>query len=104
MKGADYFCVLDADDWYTYDRKFAEGIKFLDKNKKYSMYMTNILLKKGDKEELYYKGKRKTYDFNFYDRMIGESIFIQTSGVIYRNIYFKTGTNAKFDKINCRYG
>ena len=99
LKDADYFCVLDADDWYTYDKKFAEAVDFLDKHKKYSMYMTNIILKKGENEEKFYNGNKQTMSFDFNDRKHGKATFIQTSGVIYRNIYFKTGHNKDFEKI-----
>ena len=31
--------------------------------------------------------------------MFGNYIFIQTSGCVYRNLYFKSGENKEFDKI-----
>lgn len=99
LKGAEYFCVLDADDWYTDNKKFADAVSFLDKHKKYTMYMTNIILKKGDNEEKYYNGVDNTLDFNFYDRLNGKAVFIQTSGVVYRNVYFKNGYNKQFAQI-----
>ena len=99
LKGADYFCVLDADDWYTYDRKFQEAVNFLEKNKDYSMYMTNILQKSKDREEICYPGNEESIDFDFNDRKCGICIFIQTSGVVYRNLYFKTGQNKKFENV-----
>ncbi len=104
LKDAEYFCVLDADDWYTDENKFADAVTFLDKHKNYSMYMSNIILKQDDKEEKYYNGKYQKLDFDFSDKIIGKSIFIQTSGVIYRNLYFKNGENTKFAQIfNFRY-
>ena len=99
LKGADYFCVLDADDWYTDDHKFFEAVHFLEKHKDYSMYLTNIIMKKGDHEELFYKGDDKTLDFDLKDRMAGKAVFIQTSGVVYRNLYFQTGKNNQFEKV-----
>ncbi len=99
LKGADYFCVLDADDWYTYDKKFADAVDFLDENKRYSLYMTNITVKKGSNEELAYKGSEKTLSFDFKDRKLGKDLFMQTSGVVYRNVYFKDGKNEEFEKI-----
>ena len=96
LKGADYFCVLDADDWYVYDKKFAEAVAFLDTHKKFSMYMTNIIVKKGDQEEPCYKGNYKIIDFNFTDRKYDNYILMQTSGFVYRNVYFKDGMNEKF--------
>ena len=99
LKDVDYFCVLDADDWYTYDKKFAEAVEFLDENQDYSMYMTNITLKKEDTEAPWYGGNLEILDFDFEDRKNNQAIFIQTSGVVYRNIYFKNGYNSDFEKI-----
>lgn len=99
LKGADYFCVLDADDYYTYDKKFQEAVDFLDNHKDFSMYMTNIVQKQQDTEKLYYEGDRQSYDFDFTNRKSGQTIFIQTSGVVYRNLYFKNGSNKRFEKI-----
>lgn len=99
LKGAEYFCVLDADDWYTYDKKFQDAVDFLDKNKNYSMYMTNILVRTDDEEYLWYKGEKEFLDFDFQDRKNGKHFFVQTSGVVYRNLYFKNGENKKFDNV-----
>ena len=99
LKDADYFCVLDADDYYTYDKKFSDAVEFLDKHKDYSMYMTNITFKQGDKESKYYQGDEKIRDFGFNERKNGKGLFIQTSGVIYRNLYFYTGENKKFENV-----
>ncbi len=99
LKGAEYFCVLDADDWYTYDKKFADAVSFLDKNKDFSMYMTNILLKNTKEELPYYGGKKQVLDFDFKARKKNKALFMQTSGVIYRNIYFKNGYNKDFENI-----
>ena len=99
LKGADYFCVLDADDWYTYNKKFADAVNFLDKHKDFSMYITNVTLKEDNKESLCYSGSEKFLEFSFKDRKCGKCIFMQTSGVIYRNLYFKTGHNEDFEKI-----
>ena len=99
LKGAEYFCVLDADDWYTYDKKFEDAINFLDKHADYTMYFTNIILKKGDEETPYYQGDKKSFDFGLEERKIEKAIFMQTSGVVYRNIYFKEGKNEKFEEI-----
>ena len=99
LKGCEYFCVLDADDWYTYDKKFSEAVNFLDKHKNYSMYMTNILKHSTADDSPWYEGNIETAEFNFWDRRFGKALFMQTSGVVYRNIYFKNGFNKEFDNI-----
>lgn len=99
LKGAEYFCVLDADDYYTYDKKFFDAVNYLDKHKNYSMYMTNVLVHTSKAEYPLYDGNIKKLDFDFWDRKFGKSIFIQTSGVVYRNVYFKNGYNKDFENI-----
>lgn len=96
LKGVDYFCVLDADDWYIYDKKFADAVKFLEAHKDYSLYMSNIILLKNGVEMPYYKAKKDISDFDFNDFKEGKYIFLQTSGLVYRNVHFKNGMNEKF--------
>ena len=98
LKGVDYFCVLDADDWYIYDKKFADAVEFLKAHKDYVVYMTNIILLKNGVEIPYCKNKNDIIDFDWNDYKSGRGVFIQTSGVIYRNIYFKDEINEKFLK------
>lgn len=99
LKGVDYFCVLDADDEYTSDQKLAKAVSYLDTHPLCSMYLTNILLRKGDETYPIYQGNEATLDFDYKDRKRGWTPFIQTSGVVYRNIYFKDGCNQAYDKI-----
>lgn len=99
LKGADYFCVLDADDYYIYDKKFADAVTFLDKHKNYTMYLTNVICKTKNGGFLWYRGKKRNYDFDFKKRKKNKDIFIQTSGVIYRNIYFHSGEHLEFEQV-----
>ena len=98
LKGVDYFCVLDADDWYIYDKKFADAVEFLEAHKDFSVYMANIILLQNGVEMPYCKVKKDIIDFDWDDYKNGKGVFIQTSGVIYRNMYFKDGMNEKFLK------
>ena len=88
LKEIDYFCVLDPDDYYTYKHKFHNAVLFLDNNKSYSVYMSNVIVEYQDHREKMYTGLESSVDFDFYDYFNGEGIFIQTSGCIFRNIYF----------------
>ena len=99
LKGADYFCVLDADDWYISDKKFANAVEFLDSHLDYTIYMTNVLLKTSNGERPLKEDAPSEVSFNFKDRKDGKAFFIQTSGVVYRNIYFKNGQNKDFENI-----
>lgn len=98
LKCVDYFCVLDADDWYIYDKKFADAVAFLEANRDYSMYMANIIVLKNGVEIPYCKNKNDIIDFDWNDYKSGRGVFIQTSGVIYRNVYFKDRVSEKFLK------
>lgn len=99
LRGCDYFCVLDADDYYTYDKKFADAIDYLDTHPDDTMYMTNVIVKRRDSSKLMYNGRDKINHFNYSDLKENKGIFMQTSGVIYRNIYFKFGKNKEFARV-----
>ena len=96
LKGVDYFCVLDADDWYTYDEKFHDAVEFLEKNSDYSIYMTNVTLLQNNVEKPLLKTNKNSIDFDYDDYKNGKGAIVQTSGVIYRNVYFKDGMNNQF--------
>ncbi len=100
LKGFDYFCVLDPDDWYTSDDKFQVAVDFLEKHKKYSMYMNNISILQDGQEHLFVDNNIDSFEFSFEDyKKKKKTLFIQTSGVVYRNIYFKESYNKKFSEI-----
>lgn len=99
LKGVDYFCVLDCDDKYTYDKKFAEAVAWLDEHPDYVIYLTNVKLQFTDNEELCYNGKEKAIDFTYASRKRGSYIYIHTTGQTYRNIYFKDGDTSQFDRV-----
>ncbi len=96
LKNVDYFCVLDADDWYIYDKKFSDAVDFLDKHKDFSIYMSNITILQNEEEKQYFVTDENTIDYCWSDYKKGKMPHIQTSGVVYRNIYFKDGMNEQF--------
>lgn len=96
LKNVDYFCVLDADDWYIYDKKFSDAVDFLDKHKDFSIYMSNITILQNEEEKQYFVTDKNTIDYCWSDYKKGKMPHIQTSGVVYRNIYFKDGMNEQF--------
>lgn len=98
--GSDYFCVLDPDDWYTDDKKLSTAVTFLESHKDYSLYMNNVLVKKGKEEDVMVKTTLDYADFSYEDLKAGKfAPFVQTSGVVYRNCYFKDKFNDDFKKI-----
>lgn len=96
LKGVDYFCVLDADDYYIYDKKFADAVAFLESHKDFMSYFANVIVRENDKERLWYDGEMQVLDYNFEDYKRGKAIATQTSGGIFRNVYFKNGMNEAF--------
>ena len=61
--------------------------------------MTNVIQKNKNYEIKSYNGKKTCIDFDYSDRKKGIYLFMQTSGVVYRNLYFKDGENESFEKI-----
>ena len=96
LKSVDYFCVLDADDWYIYDKKFADAVEFLEAHKDFVSYFANVVVVENGKERLYYGGDTKVLDYDWDDFKRGKWIATQTSGGIFRNVYFKNGMNKAF--------
>lgn len=96
LKGVDYFCVLDADDYYIYDKKFADAVAFLETHKDFVSYFANVIVRENDKERLWYDGEVQVLDYNFENYKRGKAIATQTSGGIFRNVYFKNGMNEAF--------
>lgn len=96
LKGVDYFCVLDADDWYIYDKKFADAVEFLEANRDFVSYFANVVVVENGKETLYYGGDVQVLDYDWSDYKRGKWIATQTSGGIFRNVYFKDGINEAF--------
>lgn len=96
LKGVDYFCVLDADDYYIYDKKFADAVAFLETHKDYVIYMSNVILLKNNVKMPYHRINQDFIDFDWNDYIMDKCILMQTGGMIYRNIYFKYGINEAF--------
>lgn len=98
LKGVDYFCVLDADDYYIYDKKFADAVAFLETHKDYVIYMANVMVLKNNVKMPFKKVKKDLIDFDWNDYINNKDIAMQTGGVVYRNIYFKYGLDEAFLK------
>lgn len=96
LKGVEYFCVLDPDDWYIYDKKFADAVEFLDTHKDFVCHFANIIFNKNGVESPYIHCKEKILDYDWEDYKNGKGFFVQTSGGIFRNVYFYNGMHQKF--------
>ena len=95
LKGVEYFCVLDSDDWYIYPKKFQDAVHFLNAHPDYTGYFASVLwLKKNDQpnwEHLnhFYLQSPPKLDFDWNDYKAGKGMWVQTSGAVFRNIYCK---------------
>lgn len=90
-----YFCLLDADDYWTDMHWLQKAYDFLEKNPDYVIYEANVEVISDNP-----KGSRKTFipneinecSFCKEDMYLGKKIIItQTTGQFFRNVIFKNG-------------
>lgn len=91
----DYFCVLDPDDYWIDKYKIQKALDFLEKNKDFTIYVTdtNILTKNGEIKP--FINRRKIKDSNFKDFLNNKAKFGCTLGSVFRNVVFKNGIPQK---------
>ena len=91
----EYFCVLDPDDYWTDENKLQKAVDFLDADKRYVLYVTNLTCQ-GGRESLYIlNAPTGGYSFSFEDYKAGRAILAQTTGTVFRNVVFKNGIPAR---------
>lgn len=84
---AEYFCVLDPDDYWISNNKLQNAINFLDMNSDFSMYISNTYVEEGETRTPYFIIlKSKDCDFEH----IKNLMWGHTSGVVFRNVIFKS--------------
>ena len=87
-----YFTLLDADDYWTDDAYLQKAVDFLEKNKDFSIYYTNVTtLRENGSSRLYVQTKLKTADFTFDDFLHDKIFFSQTTGMVFRNTIYRNG-------------
>jgi hypothetical protein len=88
----NYFCLLDADDYWTDTSKLQKAYDFLELNPDYVIYSTNTLCvyENGEKKPFILTDiKESTFSLDDYFK---ENIIIsQTTGTVFRNVIFKNG-------------
>lgn len=90
----DYFCVLDPDDFWIDEYKIQKSLDFLEKNKEYTIYVTNTMQQTSDgKRNKWSNIKAKDSDFN--DYLNGSAALGCTLGSMYRNVIFQNGLPEK---------
>lgn len=88
---SDYFCVLDADDYWVDENFLQKAVEFLDRNPEYSCYSQNTLLvQDGTKKGCYCSSGVREYVTNsIEDYLLGKSIIPHTTGAVYRNVIYR---------------
>ncbi len=95
---SEYFCVLDPDDYWTDCKRLQKAVDFLDNNKEYTIYATNLhrLYNDGTIELRYDWPNIDTCTSTYEDYINGRAIFSCTPSSTYRNIYFSNGIPEEF--------
>lgn len=89
---AEYFYLIDGDD-YLVDKDFLEkGIVFLEQYSQYTLYAANTFYYRGDDcSELVIKENYLDKEYSFIDYLLGLTPYIHTSAIIYRNVVYLNG-------------
>ncbi len=87
-----YFCLLDADDYYT-DKNFLQrAFDFLQSHKDYVIYYENVnYLYEDGREEPFINVKEKSRGFELKDYFSDNLIIVQTTGQFFRNVIYSKG-------------
>lgn len=94
----DYFCVLDADDFWIDEHKIQKALDFLEKHKDFTIYATNTLIQdKEGKRSHFNKSPQK--DSTFEDYLDGKAALGCTLGGVFRNVIFKNGIPEKMQNL-----
>lgn len=87
-----YFCLLDADDYWTDTRFLQRAYNFLEKNPNYVIYTENVnYLYEDGSTELFVKTKYLSKRTSFNNYLNGSAIITQTTGQFYRNVLYSKG-------------
>ena len=87
----DYFCVLDPDDFWIDKHKIQKALDFLEKNKDYTIYVTDTIQQLPDGTRKQFIKRRREIDTTFEDFTNGKGALGCTLGSTFRNVVFKNG-------------
>ena len=89
----DYFCVLDADDYWTDYNYLERAYSFLDEHKDYSIYEENVkcLYETNNSEKFFIEKSKKNNTFSIDDYFSNKIIISQNTGMFFRNKLFING-------------
>ena len=87
-----YFCLLDADDYYTDENFLQRAFDFLENNKEYVIYYENVnYLYEDGTEKPFISMDKKNESFEIQDYFNDNIPIVQTTGQFYRNVIFING-------------
>jgi glycosyltransferase involved in cell wall biosynthesis len=88
----EYFCLLDADDYWI-DRQFLQrGFDFLENHPGFVIYGANCLYEFPDgTRSPFISEEVPSGEFCFEDFLQGRAVISQTAGTMYRNVLFRSG-------------
>ena len=91
----DYFCLLDADDYWTDCLFLQKAYSFLENNNDFVIYQSNVSLfsSKENKEiGTFISNKEPSCSFDKFDFFQNKNLLItQTTGMFFRNVIYKKG-------------
>ncbi len=87
----DYFCVLDPDDFWIDKYKIQKALDFLEKNKDYTIYVTDTIQQMPDGSRKQFIKRKHIVDSDFNDFLKGKAALGCTLGSTFRNVVFKNG-------------
>ena len=87
-----YFCLLDADDYYTDQNFLQRAYDFLQANNEYVIYYENVnYLYEDGSEKPFINLNEKSRSFDINDYLNDNLPIVQTTGQFYRNVIFSKG-------------
>lgn len=82
-----YFTIVEGDDYYISEKHIENAIAFLEANKEYNMYASNVLHKSNSEEKDSLEIQNTDKNKIGHDISMDNYIYLQTSGRVYRHIF-----------------
>lgn len=88
----EYFCLLDADDYWIDNLFLQKAVDFLEAHKDFTIYSSNcMMLYENKTEKPFIESNVKEAVFNFNDLLKNNAIITQTAGTVFRNAVYNKG-------------
>ena len=87
-----YFCLLDADDYWTDENYLQDAVNFLEANPDFTIYARNVIcLSEQGEFTPYFSLDLQDADFDIESYLNDKIVITQTTGTVFRNIIFSKG-------------